>query len=359
MGIKMKKSLSIIGLLWGLFTMVWGQNFECPIAITYEGQIGGPIICTFAGHETAADGLDETDQPSPPPAFGLYVYFHINEFPNYLRKDTKNWLTPFHEHKVWKLVITNSTTTLTLSWEPQNLPEINGGKFILSGPDIPETFMKSTSSVAVSGNATLFIEYFWENGLSVELRNFTAVAGTNWIDLSWVTESETDNLGFEVWRTEYPDRPFAVINPFLIKGAGTSAEQHCYRFRDLEVKAGRRYYYKIADINSNGQRHFSQVVSAFLPLPQFYSLEQNHPNPFNTGTTFTFALPQTEQVTLEVFNINGQRIAVLIDEQLPAGYHKKQWNAIDEQGTPLSSGTYLYRFRAGRFHQVRKLTVIK
>jgi len=83
-------------------------------------------------------------------------------------------------------------------------------------------------------------------------------------------------------------------------------------------------------------------------------LAQNYPNPFNPSTNISFALPQRERVTLEVFSITGQMVVMLVNEILNAGNHTIQFDA-----SGLSSGTYIYRITAGNFVQTRKMVLVK
>ncbi|MCC5935488.1 MAG: T9SS type A sorting domain-containing protein [Balneolales bacterium] len=91
-----------------------------------------------------------------------------------------------------------------------------------------------------------------------------------------------------------------------------------------------------------------------LSLPQQLRLDQNYPNPFNPSTQIRFQLPETAEVRLEVFNIQGQRVALLLRETRPAGTHTITFDA-----GPLASGVYLYRLQTGTQVLTRKMTVLK
>jgi hypothetical protein len=89
--------------------------------------------------------------------------------------------------------------------------------------------------------------------------------------------------------------------------------------------------------------------------PMVYTLEQNYPNPFNPSTNIQFSLPATANVTLEVFNMLGQKVATLIDAQkMNAGSHTQKFDA-----SSLASGMYVYRISAANFVQSRKMMLIK
>ncbi len=91
-----------------------------------------------------------------------------------------------------------------------------------------------------------------------------------------------------------------------------------------------------------------------LDLPSDFSLKQNYPNPFNPSSTIQFGLPEASFVRLEVFNMLGQRVSELVNEQLPTGYHSVRFDA-----SLLASGIYIYRIQAGSFVQTKKMMLIK
>ncbi len=84
----------------------------------------------------------------------------------------------------------------------------------------------------------------------------------------------------------------------------------------------------------------------------------NTPNPFNRGTNISFALSSSQEVTLEIFDMNGRRISMLHDGLLPAGQHEINWNGISDSGEPSSAGIYFYRLKAaGQIESMRMLRV--
>ena len=93
-------------------------------------------------------------------------------------------------------------------------------------------------------------------------------------------------------------------------------------------------------------------------LPQSFFLGPNYPNPFNPSTIIPYQLPAAAPVRLEVFNLLGQRIATLVDEQQPAGFHSAAWNATNASGQAVAAGVYLYRLQAGDQQQTRRMVLI-
>jgi len=90
-----------------------------------------------------------------------------------------------------------------------------------------------------------------------------------------------------------------------------------------------------------------------------YSLQQNYPNPFNPTTTISFQLPSISDVTLNIYNINGQLVKTLISRRMNAGNHEIIWDGTDEFGERVGSGTYIYSLNAGDFTATRKILFLK
>ncbi len=93
--------------------------------------------------------------------------------------------------------------------------------------------------------------------------------------------------------------------------------------------------------------------------PSELALYQNHPNPFNAGTTISFDLGRPSFVTAKIMNVLGQRVRTLIETSLPAGRHVIEWDGRDQLNKPMASGVYFYQIKAGDFESTRKMLLLK
>ena len=95
------------------------------------------------------------------------------------------------------------------------------------------------------------------------------------------------------------------------------------------------------------------------PVPEQFVVEQNTPNPFNPSTTIIFRSTSDKKVKIEIYDILGRKVKVLTDEYYPAGKHSVIWNATDDFGRTVSSGTYLYRVITKSHAITRKMLFIR
>ena len=115
--------------------------------------------------------------------------------------------------------------------------------------------------------------------------------------------------------------------------------------------------------NSEASHLVLKVTGSDL-LPEEFALMQNYPNPFNPTTNIRFALPVESRVTVEIYNVLGQRVKTLINEQRAAGFHTVEWNGTGVSGQQLGSGAYFLRLEAqgtdgSSFNQFRKMVLVK
>jgi hypothetical protein len=197
--------------------------------------------------------------------------------------------------------------------------------------------------------------------LPAQFVSLVAITGNSKVTLVWETGSEFNNAGFEIYRKAQDETDFKYIagyqtNPEL-RGLGTSSHGKRYTYTDENVKGGATYVYKIyaVDFNGNRQEFGSITANVVAEIPNKYVLYQNYPNPFNPGTEIRFDLPKSGNVKLEIFNSLGEKVAVLYDGFMEAGYGKVvRWNA---NGVP--SGVYYYRLTADGFVDVKKMVLMK
>jgi len=102
-------------------------------------------------------------------------------------------------------------------------------------------------------------------------------------------------------------------------------------------------------------RHGSSTsVSHQENLPEQFRVWQNYPNPFNPSTKIKFAIQEPENVKIEIYNMIGQKLETLLNKPMSAGYHEVEFN-----GQNLFSGVYLFKIEAGRFHDSKKMILMK
>jgi hypothetical protein len=191
--------------------------------------------------------------------------------------------------------------------------------------------------------------------IPVELSSFTAGVTGNNVNLKWTTATEINNKGFEIQRSE---NNWIIIG--FVEGNGTSTESHSYSFNDENVQPG-EYQYRLKQIDFDGSFEYlpagqagSEIVEIKIPTPQTYSLEQNYPNPFNPTTSIEYSIPSSEFVTLRIYDLLGQEVSTLVNENKQAGNYKVEFDA-----SSLSGGVYLYKLTAGSFTLSRKLILLK
>ena len=183
--------------------------------------------------------------------------------------------------------------------------------------------------------------------LPVERGSFDAAAGDNSVTLNWNTASENNVDKFVVTRNS--EKVYEV-------GARNSAIGAGYGWVDHNVENGTEYSYMLSVVDLDGSELIWGTVNA-TPAENIvtsYSLSQNFPNPFNSETSFTYAIPEAQHVTLAIYNLLGQEIATLVNGRMEAGIHTTNWSA---EG--LAAGVYMYTLSAGEFSQTNKMLYLK
>ena len=194
----------------------------------------------------------------------------------------------------------------------------------------------------------------------VELTSFIAVLTGGIITLSWSTATETNNQGFQIERSNGGE--FTSVG--YVAGHGTTTETQNYIFTDRDVPVG-SYSYRLKQVDFDGTFEYSDVVEAEVAAPVEFALDQNYPNPFNPSTKITFRLAADSKVSLKVFDVLGQEVITLINNDLSAGSHQ-----VDFDASNLNSGVYFYKIEATannpangtsgtNFNEVKKMVLTK
>ena len=184
--------------------------------------------------------------------------------------------------------------------------------------------------------------------------NFTATAtGTNEVSLNW-EDNNTQEQGFKIERKNGSNGIYKLID---------SVEQNITNYSDQSVQENTLYYYRVYAYLDQVVSAYSNEDSAQTPnvtgvknsfVPFTYNLEQNFPNPFNPTTKIMYQIANRGFVSLRVYNILGNKVATLVNEEKPAGIYIVEFDA-----SSLPSGIYFYHLQTGSFISTKKLILMK
>jgi hypothetical protein len=184
----------------------------------------------------------------------------------------------------------------------------------------------------------------------VELTSFIATGDGYEVRLNWTTETELNNSGFEIQRLIHGSS-WEIIS--FVPGFGTTTEARNYSFSDNQLESG-SYFYRLKQIDFDGSFEYSAIVNVLISVPEAFILEQNYPNPFNPNTIISWQIPVSGWQTLKIFDILGNEVATLVDENRSAGSY-----AIEFDAAFIPGGVYFYQLISGSFIQTNKMVLFK
>jgi hypothetical protein len=240
------------------------------------------------------------------------------------------YVDPVSSENIFKINV--SVTDLDSS-HYHELP--NASRFTTIGPVVVDSF--SFNELIPNAMYTLKL-YLRNDGSTATAKNVTVeveTADTNVIDITYFTQG------------------FGDIEPGQIKSGVIARIANPNNLNNTDFRI---------NISSEWWQYWNDSITAIITgiaenesnIPKEHSLKQNYPNPFNPSTTIEFALPQSDFVTLKVYNILGEEVAALVSERLSAGKYKYEWDAGN-----LASGVYLYRINASEFQEVKKMILMR
>ena len=187
--------------------------------------------------------------------------------------------------------------------------------------------------VAPADKATL---YFGNNVVTYNANG--AVAG---FQLQVAGEYEITNTALpEGWEMHYNEGTVVI---FSMDGSSLESSTLFEYTGDMSIES-----VIVSDIEGN------TIPASSVIVPSTYALESAYPNPFNPITTLSFSLPESQEVMLQVYNLQGRVIETLINSNMEAGYHTMQWNADNH-----ASGVYFVKMIAGQYVNTQKLMLLK
>jgi hypothetical protein len=197
--------------------------------------------------------------------------------------------------------------------------------------------------------------------LPVELTSFVTNVSGRQVNLSWETKTEVNSSKYEIDRALVGAKDAAVTWSAVgsVQAAGNSNSPKKYSYTDKNLQAG-KYQYRLKMIDNDGSSKLSAVVETEIALPKNFQLSQNYPNPFNPTTKIDYQVPVDAKVILEVYNIAGQKVVELVNQEQSAGYY-----SVNFGSSKLSSGVYIYRIVASdkatgnNFSSIKKMMLLK
>jgi hypothetical protein len=188
---------------------------------------------------------------------------------------------------------------------------------------------------------------------TTQVENFSAQINKEFVSLSWATTPNSKARTFEIHRAVEGDKKgWKKIETRNYNGLNFySFVDNVAQFQDLTVK------YRLKVIDKSGRAEFSKPLEVRVFAEKHY-LSQNYPNPFNPTTSITFKLIEPGEVSLKVYNILGNEVAVLVEGERPAGVYNVEFNAA-EINSGLSSGIYFYKLETSSYIETKKMTYSK
>jgi hypothetical protein len=188
--------------------------------------------------------------------------------------------------------------------------------------------------------------------LPITLSDFQASLSGSGVKLTWRTESEIENRGFNLYRN---GEKIAFI-----EGAGTTNETKEYTYFDNTALIGSTYEYVLSDLSYANIETIHRNMATALSITsqdmnnKSYRIEHAYPNPFNPQTTIDFTLTESSNVEIMVFNMTGDKIADLFRGVKSSGVHQVTWNA-----NSVMSGIYFLKITIGNKIETQKLLLVK
>jgi len=222
------------------------------------------------------------------------------------------------------------------------------------------TYLTTVTFQDIYGSAISFVNGSLNFVVPVELSLFNAIMKQGQVLLEWRTETETNNFGFEIQRSETGSE-FTKIG--FIPGRQTTSQPQRYVYSDCDISSG-DFFYRLKQIDTDGSFHFSETRTVTIAAPKDVRMSGCYPNPFNPATTIPYEIGDAgiglQRVQLIIFNSLGEKVRVLVNDEMRAGFYSVKWDGKNDHGDRVASGTYLgFLSVNGRVGQSMKMTFLR
>jgi len=207
---------------------------------------------------------------------------------------------------------------LATSTENERFPNVSSHKTATTGSDVYITYTMLPDEVYVQKASNLQYSS-WENPVAIKQS---------------INEMSTDDLNA------------IIVKPYNGVPKCAVAWTEYYTIYDADVKFDAEWR---GDVS----------VDDNITIPAVTRLKGNYPNPFNPDTNIEFYMAEPGLVSIDIYNIRGQRIRTLVNETYESGTHRVLWNGEDEDGRSVGSGVYFYNMRSGNYIETKKMIMIK
>lgn len=276
-----------------------------------------------------------------------------------------------------------SNATLVFNYLDSELNGVTEANLSLYKSVDGEKWIEQNSSVLDANNNTLTLSginsFSWwtaaESGsgetLPVYLSSFTVFqTAENCAQINWQTQSEASLIGYNIYKSCSDNENDKLrINNLILNATNTSTEQN-YQFIDEDISVNQEYFYWLESLEANVNSQFfgpiKFVITSDYPeggdIPEIQisqGLKTIFPNPFNPSTSVSYYLESENDVTLEIFNLLGQKQRTIKKSHSSKGNYSIVWNGINSQNETVASGVYLFRLKIGEKVYSSKALLVK
>jgi len=246
-------------------------------------------------------------------------------------------------------------------WLKANAPgtiTVTCGTLVAEGNDnlllpkgILADFGKIDISDVINTGETLYFNGKLDETVSIESYSMPPVPPVGSFDVRLTNDyrlSESDEVTIQVQSSNYPVS-VTITDISYEEGYG-------YLLQEIAggVEAGSHRIVEGVEIVIGNEKVSLLKITKQEAVPSSYALEQNYPNPFNPSTTIKFAVPKESNVNLSIYNVLGEIVSTLVDEEMIPGYYEYEFDALH-----YASGVYLYSITAGDFVETKKMVLLR